>query len=62
MTDNPINDIEDQNTWIDFGRQGFFILKGAFSEGATVFEATTILTSFYAGIMRGSLPEDNKDA
>jgi hypothetical protein len=57
MTDNPINKIEDETMWKDTGRQAYLIMQGAMEEGASLKEAVTVMTAFYAGLFKGVMPE-----
>lgn len=64
MTNDPITEIEDEKTWLDFGKQGYLILSGAIEAGATTFEAIQVLTGFYAGMFKGvqeAPKEDNEE-
>jgi len=56
VVDNPIDKIEDKSTWMDFGRQGYFILAGAMEEGASFVEAMHVASAFYAGLFSAKLP------
>jgi hypothetical protein len=57
-TDNPLVQLEDQKMWSDMGKQGYFIMKGALDEGATMAEAIQIVMAFYAGMIQGSKDND----
>lgn len=60
MTANPINSIEDRNTWIDFGRQAYLIFLGAQEEGASEPDAIKMVSAFYKGMFVGAA-EANQD-
>lgn len=51
---NPLKDVEDKNTWKDFGRQGKYVYDGAREEGASRKEAVDIVRAFVAGMMMGA--------
>ena len=58
---NPINDIEDKKSWMDFGRQAYFIYQGALEEGASEADAMKMTVAFYAGMFRGVLPPSDPE-
>lgn len=59
---DEINNIEDKKTWMDFGRQGYFIIKGAMEEGATLSEAMKVATAFYAGMFKGAKDDQSDES
>lgn len=58
---NPISDIEDRKTWMDFGKQALWIYQGAKEEGATHGEAMQMTIAFYAGMFRGAKEDPNEE-
>ena len=58
MTD-PLSQIEDRKTWMDFGRQALLLYRGAKDEGASDHEAMLMVTAFYAGMFKGSRDDDS---
>lgn len=53
MTQNPLNHIEDKKAWMDFGKQAYWIHRGAMEEGATDREAVMMVVAFYTGMFKG---------
>jgi len=59
MTD-PLKDIEDRKTWMDFGRQAYLIYLGAREEGANLREAFIIVAAFYMGMFKGAKEDEDE--
>lgn len=58
MTD-PVNDIEEQQAWISFGRQAALLYMGAKSEGLGRKEALQVVTAFVRGMFAAQKEEES---
>lgn len=60
MTD-PITSIEDKKAYEDMGRMGYFLVKGALSEGATWKEAVAVAAAYFQGIFKSVQGDPDAD-
>lgn len=63
MSEDPIKQIEDEKTYLDFGKMAYLVYRGALEEGASPQEAYIVTSAYFRGIAGGAAdnPEDKPD-